>query len=142
MIETDKQQEKRRGITPRLTPNTPHLPKNPYGKTSYPCGFFVCANNRRICWRKLTNIFVKTVEYFYKLPKVCGDREKSLRLFENSQSYSEKPSEFRNVRLCDLLDDYHNFLYNNFIKRNYSGMFCCLNDIVLIAEKLWAYKRR
>ena len=32
-IETDKQQEKRRGITPRLTPNTLHLPKNPYGKT-------------------------------------------------------------------------------------------------------------
>ena len=40
MIETDKQQEKRRGITPRLTPNTPHLPKNPYGKTSYVVGAF------------------------------------------------------------------------------------------------------
>ena len=33
MTKTNKQQEKRRGITPRLTPNTPHLPKNPYGKS-------------------------------------------------------------------------------------------------------------
>lgn len=35
MSEADKQQEKRRGITPRLTPKTPHLQKNPYGKTGY-----------------------------------------------------------------------------------------------------------
>lgn len=28
-IEPDKQQEKRRGITPRLTLNTPHLPTIP-----------------------------------------------------------------------------------------------------------------
>ena len=35
MIETDKQQGKRRGITPRLTLNTPYLLKNSYGKTNY-----------------------------------------------------------------------------------------------------------
>ena len=40
MTKTNKQQEKRRGITPRLTPNTPHVPKNPYGKTSYLLGSY------------------------------------------------------------------------------------------------------
>ena len=79
---------------------------------------------------------------FINYPKFAEIAKNPSEWFKNSQSYSEKPSEFRNVRLCDLLDDYHNFLYNDFIKRNYSGMFCCLNDIVLIAEKLWAYKRR
>ena len=37
MIETDKQQEKRRGITPRLTLNLAPLPKIPYGN----CGNIV-----------------------------------------------------------------------------------------------------
>jgi len=40
MIETDKQQEKRRGITPRLTLNLAPLPKIPYGNCGNPRGFY------------------------------------------------------------------------------------------------------
>ena len=39
MIEADKQQEKRRGITPRLTLNIASLPKIPYGNCGNPAFF-------------------------------------------------------------------------------------------------------
>ena len=41
MIEIDKQQEKRRGFTPRLILNLAPLPKIPYGKCGKPAGRFV-----------------------------------------------------------------------------------------------------
>ncbi len=61
MIETDKQQEKRRGITPRLTLNPAHLTKIPYGNYG---------KNKKFSLKKF---FIKNKEF--SLKKSFGKNE-------------------------------------------------------------------
>ena len=102
MIETNKQQEKRRGITPRLTPNTPHLPKNPYGKSGYTFRFINHLGNKLIA--KGNGYFI--IKSHRKIQIITYNYEHFNHLFAQGETFdmqfTERYTPFNKLGTMDL----------------------------------------